>query len=102
MKYKGVCSPISYTLVFVRAAGREALAGVLSSKARIKSISASGNLREATIRRKIALAGVICSSLTQLGDCNLVLNLLGSSIQQELVSSGAWFMLCFVLILLIC
>lgn len=68
-------------------AGREALAGVLSSKARIKSISASGNLREATIRRKIALAGVICSSLTQLGDCNLVLNLLGSSIQQELVRS---------------
>lgn len=40
------------------------------------------------IRRKIALAGVVCSSLTQLGDCNLVLNLLGPSIVQELVSYG--------------
>jgi hypothetical protein len=48
------------------------------------------------MRRKIALAGVVCSSLTQLGDCNLVLNLLGPSIQQELVSLGTWVpvMLC--------
>lgn len=59
-----------------------------SSKARITSISASGNQGAAMIRRKIALAGVVCSSLTQLGDCNLVLNLLGPSIVQELVSYG--------------
>ncbi|KAG0590671.1 hypothetical protein KC19_1G118100 [Ceratodon purpureus] len=66
-------------------AGREALAGVLSCKARIKSISESGILGETIVRRKIALAGVVCSSLTQLGDCNLVLYLLGPSIQKELV-----------------
>jgi len=66
-------------------AGRESLAGS-SSKARITSISASGNQRAAFVRGRIALSGVVCSSLTQLGDCNLVLNLLAPSLLPELVS----------------
>lgn len=83
---KMVHNPITTILVFARAAGREAPCES-SSKARITVISASANQGAAVIKRKIALAAVVCSSLTQLGDCNLVLNLLAPSIAQELVSS---------------
>lgn len=75
--------------VFARAevsTEKESLAGASSSKNRINLIVASGN-QGTYVRRKIAVAGVVSNCLTQLGDCNLVLNLLGPSIQQELVSS---------------
>nr|XP_024366973.1 testis-expressed protein 10-like isoform X2 [Physcomitrium patens] len=63
---------------------KESLAGASSSKNRINLIVASGN-QGTYVRRKIAVAGVVSNCLTQLGDCNLVLNLLGPSIQQELI-----------------
>lgn len=57
-----------------------------SFKARIKGLTASEDLGESLKSRRRVISGVVCFSLSELGDCNLVLTLLGPWIQQELVS----------------
>jgi hypothetical protein len=56
-----------------------------SFKTRLKRLTACEDLGE-SLRRRRVISGVVCFSLCELGDCNLVLTLLGPWIQQELVS----------------
>lgn len=82
-KFKSLSSNLCWTMP---AASREEAAESSSGKTRIRNLSGRKDLDSTSNRKRGAMVRVVGCCLCQLGDCNLVLTLLGPLIKQVLVS----------------